>query len=263
MPRVVKTTAVLCALLLLAGCGASDARAIWQDAIKKCATNDLLGPDVFYFGPSNSLGPGTVFQAFATGGTQESHLLNSYVPQPSSVISPDPRSFTCQADKAGKFGVTAEVPLDAVLPVGAAAGGHLKRARTVKVWADELTWVSLLTGPYKAAVTGLPEQNQVRQDITKNGHLVLSRALLVKGLKAELEFSSDVGADVKAAVPSVSGEKDIKLGSSWEGTTKLTITGASAFYIAGELRKWEGGLAAGDIGTLQTGVAGILYRGKR
>lgn len=261
LSRFVLATAVG---LSLVACGGGDARALWKEALKRCANSDLLGPNVLYLGPSNGLGPGTVFEPFRTGGTQESHLIDSYVQSPATVISPKPQTFTCAADRATKMSLSADLPLDAALPVGAQVGANLKRAKTIKVTADELRWVSLLTGAYKEAINNLPDSHQVKQDIQKNGHLVLSRALQVKGLKAELEFASDVGADVKAKVPNVSGEKDIKLGGAWEGTTKLTITSSSDFFIAGELRKWEeGGLAASEIGTLILNVANIKVLSKR
>jgi len=250
-------------LLVLAACRPTDARAIWKDGIKKCATTDLIGPDVLYFGPSNTLGPGTVFERFSTGGIQESHLLPSYINPPDPVISPNPGTFACTSDRAAKMNLSAEVPLDAVLPIGAAAAAHLKKARSVKVWADELQWVALLTGPYKEKVIALPATHTVRKDL-EAGHLVLSRALRVKGLKAELEFSSDVGADVKAAVPSVSGAKDIKLGGAWDGTTKLTISAASDFFIAGELREWKGGLSAADeVGPPVRNAGSLIYKSKQ
>lgn len=260
MRRLLLHAASIVCLALLIAC-ARDARSIWKEGIKKCANNDLLGPNVLYFGPSNSLGPGTVFQAFASGGTQESHLLDSYVKPIGPVISPNPQVFTCSAQSAKKSSIGADLPLDAALPVGATVGAHLKRASSVKVWADELQWVGLIVGPYRSAVLSLPDSNQVKQDITRNGHLILARALRVKGMKAELEFSTDVGADVKAKVPDVSGDKEIKLNGSWEGTTKLSVTAASDFYIAGELRRWsETGLAGSEIGTLMTGTDKIIFR---
>jgi len=263
MRRLLPQAMILLCLVALTACVPSDARAVWKEGIKRCAQNDLLGPNVFYFGPSNSLGPGTVFQPFASGGTQESFLLESYIKPPDRVISPNPAVFTCSAQRAVKSNIGAELPLDAALPVGASVGAHLKRARTVKVWADELQWVSLLTGEYRQAVIGLPDSNAVKQAISKEGHLVLARALRVKGMKAELEFATDVGADVKAKVPDISGDKEVKLNGSWDGNTKLTLTATSDFFIAGELRRWsETGLAAGEIGELAPNTAGWVYRRK-
>jgi len=253
--------AVTLAISVLAvACVPHDARAIWTQVVKKCAKNDLIGSDVLYFGPSNADGPGTVFQPFQSGGTQESHLPSEYISNVQAVIGPN-QTFSCSGNTATSFSLGADVPVETTLPVSGSVAVNLKRASKVTVSADSLAWVSLVTGPYKDLVISLNDSSTVKKDITQNGHLVLSRALSVKGMKAELEFSSSVGADVKAKVPNVTGDKGIAVTSAWDGTTKLTISAPTDFYIAGELRKWEaGGLAANEIGPQIKGVASIVVR---
>src|SRR5208282_778153 len=76
------------------GCGPKNAKAVWNDGLKKCAQNDLLGPKILYFGPSNALGPGTIFQKYADGGIQVSHLLSQYG---STDLYAPAQTFSCDA----------------------------------------------------------------------------------------------------------------------------------------------------------------------
>jgi hypothetical protein len=143
--------------------------------------------------------------------------------------------------------------LEAALSVGGTLAAELKRAQSIVVQVEALQWFDLVTGPYRAIVAGLPDTSAVRQDLER-GHLLLSRALKVTGLKAELEFDSQTGAEVRTKLPATqiglpAGTVGIGLKPEWQGNTKLTLTSGEDFFIAGELRKFTAtGLAGGPGG---------------
>lgn len=265
--RVMLCTCVAFTLFLASACeGPGDARAVWKNGIKKCAKNDLLGSNVLFFGPSNALGPGTIFQNFTTGGTQVSFLIENYQPSPAPSMAPA-QSFGCSVDSAVTFKMSPNVSMDLLLGASGSVGVDLKRATNVKVQAQSLQWDQLVTGPYRQQILSLPAGHPIRDALLSGGHLVLARALRVKGMQAELEFSESTGVDVKAKIPNgaiglPAGSTGVGLSAQWTGNTKLTLTAPSDFYIAGELRRFsETGLAgSSEIGDLVTGVDKIVVR---
>jgi len=252
-------------VMFMPGCdGHEDARAIWRDGIKKCAANDLLGPNVLYFGPSNGDGPGTVFQTFASGGTQVSHLLTEYAPTPTSVLDPNPQKFPCGSNFTATSTIGGGLSLPDTLKVSGDVAVNLNKARTVTINAQSIEWDQLVTGPYKELVLGLPNTNTVKTDLIQGKQLVLTRALKVAGMTADLEFTSDIGPSVKLSIQNgpLKGV-GVNFSAEWKSDTKLTITSTSDFYVAGELHTFsETGLAGGatEIGPLVPRVAKIKVR---
>jgi hypothetical protein len=60
--------------------GATDARSAWIDVLSKCASTELLGSSVFYFGASNSVGPGSVWRKEGDGSLRLRFDLNELEP---------------------------------------------------------------------------------------------------------------------------------------------------------------------------------------
>lgn len=237
--------------MLMCGCGSKDAKQVWDQGLKKCAASDLLGPNILYFGPSNALGPGTVFQKFADGGLQPSHLLSQY--GTTSLYAPA-QTFQCSAVASSSFKLNANATLPSVIPVNGTVAGSISTATNITVNAQSLEWDQLVTGPYKALVLGFPDSNPVKSDLLNEHQLVLSRALRVSGMSAVVEFTHDNGVNAKANIPNgpIAGA-GLSLDATWTGDTKLTITAPADFYIAGELRTFSvNGLAGGsrDVGSV-------------
>jgi hypothetical protein len=238
--RVLAIATLMVVSLQGVGCGPKNAKAVWNDGLKKCAQNDLLGPQVFYFGPSNALGPGTIFQKFADGGIQVSHLLSQYG---SVDLYAPAQTFSCDATSSSSFKLSGSATLPSVIPVKGTVSGSLSTAKSVTVSAQALEWDQLVTGPYKAKVLGLPDTDPVKTDLLSSHQLVLSRALKVKGMTAVLEFTDSAGAAAKLQIPGGSipkaGNVGVDLNATWNGNTKLTLNAPADFYIAGELRTFD------------------------
>ena len=239
--------------IITAGCGPKNAKAVWNDGLKKCAQNDLLGPRILYFGPSNAQGPGTIFQKFADGGIQPSHLLSQYG---STDLYAPTQTFSCDATSSSSFKLNGSATLPSVIPVSGTVSGSLSTATSVTVSAQALEWDELVTGPFKAKVLGLPDNDPVKTDLLASNQLVLSRALKVKGMTAVLEFSDTAGAAAKINIPAGPVPKaagngvGVDLDATWSGNTKLTLTAPADFYIAGELRTFSTSGLAGPGSTI-------------
>lgn len=251
--RRVALYGALVVALLVPGCnGSDDARAMWRDAVKKCAKNDLIGPNVLFFGPSNALGPGTVFQIFSDGGVQATKLLEQYLPSTSGLFAPE-RPFDCGASFSATTNLGVSVSLEQALSVSATVSSELKKARKITVTAKAFHWDTLLGDVYRDRIAVLPVTDSTKADLLARKRVVLARALRVKDFVAELEFDTAVGGSVNAKVPdgiiplAGAGNAKASLDAHWQGNTKLVLTAPAEFYIAGELRYLtKEGLEAGS-----------------
>jgi len=236
--------------------------------IKKCANNDLIGRDILFFGPSNNLGPGTILQKFTTGGggIQVSHLFSEYAPDPESLINRG-QAFSCEGMSSSSTKIGADLSLESALSISGDLGIELKRAKQISVKVNSAQWVDIITGPFRQQVLDLSDDNIVKTDLLVNGHLVLSRALRVRGMHTELSFSSEIGGELKAKFPEINviagpADAGVGLNGKWIGDTKLVIDSTSDFYIAGELREFLAtGLAAPTdvIGPLEQNVDKLKF----
>jgi len=261
--RVLVISCVFIILFLASGCK-DDARHIWKSVIKKCANNDLLGPNIFYFGPSNNLGPGTIFQKFTKGGIQVSHLISEYVSDPESFVN-EGQIFSCEGMSSSSHSINADLSLASLLSISGKLGLELKKAKKINVKTDSVQWIDIITGPFKKKILDLSDDHAVKNDLLESGHLVLSRALRVRGMYAELDFSSEIGGKIQADFPEISiseGPANVGIGGQWVGKTKLILKASSDFYIAGELRNFLAtGLAASseELGPIEQNVDELKF----
>jgi len=265
--RILAFTCTFLILLICCGCK-DDARAIWKSVIKKCANNDLLGRDILFFGPSNNLGPGTILQKFTEGGggIQVSHLFSEYASDLESLINRG-QAFSCEGMSSSSTKIGTDLSLESALSITGNLGVELKRAKEISVKVNSAQWVDIITGPFRQQVLGLSDDNIVKKDLLNNGHLVMSRALRVQGMSAELSFSIEIGGELKAKFPEiniVAGPADagVGLNGEWISETKLVINSTSDFYIAGELREFlVTGLAAPSdvIGPIEQNVDKLKF----
>ena len=239
----------LSVLLWLTACNdPSDSRAVWREAINKCASSDILGPDIVVFDPSNVLGPGTIFHRFADGGAQPSHLVTEYESDPASFMAPVGK-VTCDVNNAKTMDLGGKLNFDTALSsaganASAEVAADLKKARSIVVTADQIQWDQLVTGPFRERILHLPDGDAVKSDLLIGHDVVLSRALRVHGMTADLKFDSDVGTKLKGEAPNVvmglpSGSSTVELNGTWTSNTTLRLKAAQDFYIAGELRSFS------------------------
>lgn len=236
-----KMVAVAVAVSSLAGCGTNDAKSAWNDVVKKCAASDLTAKTVLYFGPTNNVGPGSIWREGPEGGyrlrwTDKDLTWASNVVQPGGPLA-------CEGKVVADFSGKASVGLTSlVAPASGELAGDLKRARTISAKANALAWDTIKEGPYEQHVNNLPQDSGVKQELHSGTRLVMVRALRVSGFTADLTFSQSDAASLKAKfngeiTSGVDAELSAGLSATWTNDTTLKIS-ASDFYIAGELGQY-------------------------
>lgn len=236
--------------LILSGCnGSKGAKAAWSDVISKCAQTSLNGKEILYFGPSNAIGPGSIWRKDAQGVFRLRYDL-SQMPDPKNFMAPY-TEVSCDGKTTRAFTFKADAGLDAV-PVSAELKADLAKARKVEAKATSIAWVPVAEGPFQSYVRSMPADAGPRVDLDASDKFVLTRALKVRGFSTSLEFSSDVAAGLKGkyngSLPAgLAGDVSGGLNASWKSANTLTLTSAGDFYIAGEFQPYSPtGFASGS-----------------
>ena len=246
MPRQISTFLALAVVSLVAvPCDASGRRpgadASWKEVIKRCAGNATLGK-LIYFGPSNVVGPGSIWRK-----TDDGYNLRRLVSDLGSADAVKPliqegSSASCTGSSSSSFKVGLQASLENnIVPVTAGLGIDYKKARAVKVTVDTWAWDQIVEGAFVDFVKAHP--NNYTQDISQPARFFVGKALKIIGFTAELTFSREVAIDLQAMVPiqvASLGQSDLaaSLPISWKNDTTLVIkAGAEPFYVAGEL--WD------------------------
>lgn len=235
---------LIAATAFLAGCDDN----IWTAVAKDCAVSDIDSKKMLYFGPSNTLGPGSIWREAPenAGGGYRVRWDSTAVPGVSN-WSRDGAEFACQnATRRRLTGQAAATFASQLSPLSAEASADFARAKSAEVKASMMKWDLLLEGPYEQAVIGMPPGSQVQEDLRRPGRLVLYRALKVRGFEAKMTFDDAVGAQLQGkysgpAIKALNGELGAGLNFRWTNAGELIITSPGDFYVAGELVPFDSG----------------------
>lgn len=241
--------AFFCLLPIFSACK-DDAKSTWTEVLSKCAVSDVNGTKMLYFGPSNNLGPGSIWVSDDAEGGYRIRYSLANLPKPQTFVNVG-TSFQCSGTSTTTL--TGSGSIDAavsVLPVSADVAVDLKRAKSVTVSVGSASWDDVLGGPYEAYIKALPATNQARVELETGSRLVLIRALKITGFSTKMTFDTNVTPSLKAKysgpLPTgVSGQLGANLSASWDDSNTLTITSNDDFYIEGKLSQYKTtGLAA-------------------
>lgn len=168
-----------------------------EQVINSCADDDLRSKSVLYFGPSNQIGPGSIWNRLGGDGgyqpqwrTRDLGLRESDSVQRGELLQ-------CNLSNSSQFMAHAGL---SVLSAAANASGdarlNFSRAKNIEVSVGGAAWDNIVLGPYLKQLNDLPEGG-VKQDVFANNRLFLVRALRLKGYKATLDFDSSVKPAIK------------------------------------------------------------------
>jgi hypothetical protein len=206
-------------------------------------------------GPSNNWGPGSLWHATSDRDFNPVWPLSALTkdPAPLGAVVPPGNPTSC----VGKTTKTSSVKPSAVLesklaPASGSLSADLDRARTITLSVSGWQWDFVAEGPFNQAVSAAAHAGApYATDVSKPARVVMTKALLVKGMSADLEFSSSDAAQLKAKysgnLGALSGS-DISVGfdGKWTSATTLNIATAGSFYLVGKMAPLvSGGFAAG------------------
>lgn len=264
--RKILTTLALLLLLIITpvGFANNDAKKVWKDVIKKCATSDLLGKKVLFFGLSNTAGPGSILRKRAStegGGYGFRWSLEDLEPNsanwPELFTKPPANLVGCSGTSEKKTNIKAGLVLESVVvPLTGGLSVDFNRAKKVTVGVQHYKWDTLDEGPFVLKIDSLPTESRIRQDLNRPDRLVITRALKVKGITADLEFTS---GDALALQGKYNDQAPVRVGdvtfnASWTGSgrTTLHLESPAESYLAGELSSYRSIGFSGSTSRLQS-----------
>lgn len=198
-------TIVIGLLILLASlgnvAGAADATSTWRKVLKKCAESNLIGKQHFFFGLSNSVGPGSVWTFAPDRSVRLQFELSDAFPAEADraamlVLNPQ---VSCSGDSTSNWNVSLGLPFTTgTTPITADVAGVLGAAKEVTVSVSGYSIDLLKAVPWQSAFDRLGSGNAYRQDLNKPERMVAANAVKIVGFKARFKFKSDLGADIQA-----------------------------------------------------------------
>lgn len=227
---------------LSSGCKSSESgRDAWNQVLLKCADSaDFPKRRQLYFGPSNAIGPGSVWGINPDGGFDLRFPLSNAIPSQvlrSKLIIKGENS-TCSGSVLVSTQIKASFALSAVdNPLQADLSGALESAQTTRVSVDSWRVDRLANFDYEAWAKS-KEADGYGQDLVGpkwRARRFMDAAIAVSGFSAELSFESKRAASLQAKYPNPTANIGGSFSATWVGTNTLKITSKGEFYISGSL----------------------------
>ncbi|CAJ8624676.1 Uncharacterised protein [Burkholderia pseudomallei] len=248
MNKIPLLVGCLAPIFLLTAC--PDETSGVKTLVNQCAQSDINAKNMIYFGPSNNVGPGSIWTNDKGGNGYHIRFTLTDMPMPQPFLNVG-NSFQCNGTNA--ITLTSNADISAAinaLPLSADASNAFKRATSVTVSLTSASWDDVKEGPYEAYIDALAPTSSIRKDIDTGERLVMIRALRVSGFSEKLSFDTNDASSLQAKytgpLPAgTTGNVGATLSGSWDDAHNLTITSNGDFYIEGELSEYTTtGLAA-------------------
>lgn len=217
----------------------------WKRILSKCANAAPLGRNLVYFGPSNDVGPGSVWRIANDHSLRLVWELSDAVPDVSvrdSLLRLNPPA-TCSGQQPTKWSLSVGFPFLSRLAAGNLSA-DLSKAKKISVSVDEWRFVELKEGPYKRLLESADFKNRdYKTDLAGHDNIFIETAVQVTGLTTTLEFSSgdSVGLKAKYSTGTVStGDGGASLQAAWSSDNTLTLKSDKPVYLIANFAQWTG-----------------------
>jgi hypothetical protein len=100
---------VVFSFLMLRTCDKGAARGGWEAVVRSCAESDIFQKDVKFFGPSNVLGPGSVWRLQES--LSPSFTLANVSNEPAGLVQPGNEIKPCQGKGVSSWDISLGLPL--------------------------------------------------------------------------------------------------------------------------------------------------------
>lgn len=213
-----------------------------------CADSELNSKAVLYFGPSNQIGPGSIWSRLGPQGGYQPQWRMQDLEIDTSLIGKG-RPFQCNLSRNSQFATIASLSVvSAVANASAGVKADFSRAKTIDISVTAAAWDTIWAGPYIAKLRSVDDAT-IRRDVLGKNRLVLRRALRVDGYRVLLDFDADAKAEIKAKYAGQAlgqktlGEAGAEFSASWTNDDRLELTASGGVYVAGEFAE----LMRGDL----------------
>jgi hypothetical protein len=221
-----------------------NARQAWQRVIQPCVGGDVLSKRVIYLGPSNNVGPGSMWRQKADGSYALVWTSDKLPNFQGNVINKG-NDVVCVGEGSHKFNgrIAGTLLTSALAGVSADASAELSKASSVTVQVQFARVEQLMEGPFNAWWQNNQDE-PFAKDAVRDGRLLMTTAYLVKGMTATLTYQSGGAARAAAAFQSPTTaatvgnvKANLEVTSSDDNT--LQITAPDEFYVLGGVGRYD------------------------
>jgi hypothetical protein len=249
-------TAMFAVTLVLSTCSGCKltGRQAWEKVIIPCAGTDAApAKNMVYFGPSNAIGPGSVWRESEAGGYNlrgtASEITNTTVEQ-LVVLG---QEFTCGGSETTTLRVDPSVFVTAIGTIDSELNAELKNVSQLEASMKGVATDNLREATFENFIMTLPESNTLRRDLLRNDRLVMTKAIRVRGLQAKINLSESSSARLKSKFPTgsvIANELGASLKVEWTGESQLTLStdDSKPIYIAASFSRYVSGQLIGAAG---------------
>jgi hypothetical protein len=228
---------------------AQNAKKAWAKVLKSCGSSQIVGKEVIFFGPSNTIGLGSVWRKVNRGGYNPRFELADLVPDPAArqeIIKLGQKSERCEAGKSTNWNVGASLPF--VGPIFGMTGieADLRKARRATVTAENLALDVIKEVQFESAIRSLAAtdpNNRFLKDLLGNEErLLVTKAYRITGLIVKLDYDPKLLENLKEKYPNgasikLGGEKGVEASFNYGSESSLTLKLPQEVYIAGEFSR--------------------------
>lgn len=211
----------------------------WRSAIQSCAQTDILDTSEYvFFGPSNNVPPGSIWRKTGNRGFALRWNINDIDSATSANRFTESGSWaSCAFTMKLASTVNPSVFLDADLgSLSGSIASTLGKSSSVRIGFDRWRLDLLKEGPY---FEHLMQSDSLSSDLGKEGRVIMHKAILIRGFFMELDFASNLHADLKAIVKKHSNTGGSKLTIKESSESTLRIESSGEVYIAGSFAEYS------------------------
>ncbi|HEY6769698.1 MAG TPA: BON domain-containing protein [Candidatus Sulfotelmatobacter sp.] len=247
MNKLLALLAVVAALaivtvLVLAPWKHQDSRQAWLAVLNKCASTQLIGKDVLYFGASNEIGPGSIWRKSTDGSIRLRYELSDLETDSTkrAALIRENNSVACDGSSASTWDVKLGLPFEGtVTPLSADVSTDLKRADSVTVTVNGWAIDELKEGPFESFIRA---NNALQDEFSSPDRVVVENAVRIAGFSAAFKFSRSISDELrgKFSGAQLALQDGANLQSQWNNDTTLTIKTPDTFYILAAFGRMSG-----------------------
>lgn len=252
---------IVAVLSMGASCSGPSGGNATQEFVNGCADSDLNSKGILYFGPSNQIGPGSVWSRLGPNGGYQPQWRNKDLGIDDGVIDKG-KSFQCDLSKSSKLAANAGLSvISSVANASADAKTDFSRGQIVRVTTKGAAWDTVVAGPYNAEIKKIANAG-IRADIVNPNRIMLRRALRLDGYRVTMEFDASIKPEIKAKYSGkilgkdTVGDVGANLSAQWTSDDKLELTASEGVYVAGEFAQLVNGewvSTKGEVGIADLG----------
>lgn len=238
--------AILAAAFAVAGCNTPDSGTATKEFVNGCADSDLNSKSVLYFGPSNQIGPGSVWSRLGNSGGYQPQWRMQDLGIDMTVVDQG-KTFACDLSQSSKLSANAGLSvISSVANASAEAKADFSRGKVVKVTSRGAAWDTIVAGPYNARLKAISDA-AIRSDVAAPNRIIMRRALRLDGYRVTMDFDTAIKPEIKAKYSGkilgreTVGDVGANLSAQWTSDDKLELTAADGVYVAGEFAQLVNG----------------------